>query len=92
MVAQYCQHNKDLDVYAYCIMTSHVHLIIGSRGNPMSNIMRDLKRHTSEKLRKQFNGIKRKQKGLDDTNDGEKQEDKTVIIEVFNCGSKTIIR
>ncbi|MFN8237789.1 MAG: transposase [Chitinophagales bacterium] len=49
---QYCQHNKDLDVYAYCIMTSHVHLIIGSRGNPMSNIMRDLKRHTSEELRK----------------------------------------
>jgi putative transposase len=49
---QYCQQHKDLDVYAYCIMTSHVHLIIGSRGNGMSNIMRDLKRHTSESLRK----------------------------------------
>jgi len=49
---QYCQQNKDLDVYAYCIMTSHVHLIIGSRGNAMSNIMRDLKRHTSEELKK----------------------------------------
>ncbi len=49
---QYCQQHKDLDLYAYCIMTSHVHLIIGSRGNAMSNIMRDLKRHTSEELRK----------------------------------------
>jgi len=49
---QYCQQNKDLDVYAYCIMTSHVHMIIGSRGNLISNIMRDLKRHTSEALRK----------------------------------------
>ena len=49
---QYCQQNKDLDVYAYCIMPSHVHMIIGSRGNLMSNIMRDLKRHTSEALRK----------------------------------------
>jgi putative transposase len=49
---KYCQQNKDLEVYAYCIMTSHVHLIIGSKGNSLSNIMRDLKRHTSESLRK----------------------------------------
>ena len=49
---QFCQQHKDLDVYAYCIMTSHVHLIIGRSGNLMSNIMRDLKRHTSEELRK----------------------------------------
>lgn len=46
-----CQENKDLDVYAYCIMTNHIHMIISSRGNPLSNIMRDLKRYTSEKLK-----------------------------------------
>jgi REP element-mobilizing transposase RayT len=57
---QYCQQHKDLDVYAYCIMTSHVHLIIGSRGNGMSNIMRDLKRHTSESLRKTIQQYPRK--------------------------------
>jgi Cu2+-containing amine oxidase len=33
-------------------MTSHVHLIIGTSGNPMQNIIRDLKRHTSENLHK----------------------------------------
>ena len=33
-------------------MTSHVHLIIGSSGNALSNIMRNLKRHTSEELHK----------------------------------------
>lgn len=49
---KYCQLKKDLELYAYCIMTSHVHLIIGTKGNSMSNIMRDLKRHTSEELRK----------------------------------------
>ena len=49
---KFCQAKKDLELYAYCIMTSHVHLIIGSKGNAMSNIMRDLKRHTSEELRK----------------------------------------
>jgi len=31
-------------------MTSHVHLIIGTSGNPMQNIIRDLRRHTSESL------------------------------------------
>ena len=33
-------------------MTSHIHLIIGTKGNPLQNIMRDLKRHTSEILHK----------------------------------------
>ncbi len=47
---RYCQNKKDMELYAWCIMTSHVHLIIGSKGNPLSNIMRDLKRHTSETL------------------------------------------
>jgi REP element-mobilizing transposase RayT len=31
-------------------MTNHVHLIIGTKANPLPNIMRDLKRHTSEAL------------------------------------------
>lgn len=47
---KYCQSKKDLELYGWCIMTSHLHLIVGTTGNPLSNIMRDLKRHTSEKL------------------------------------------
>ncbi len=35
-------------------MTSHVHLIIGTKGNPLQNIMRDLKRHTAEVLHKEI--------------------------------------
>ena len=49
---RYCQKEKEMELYGWCIMTSHVHLIIGTRGNPLSNIMRDLKRHTSEELHK----------------------------------------
>lgn len=49
---QFCQQTKDLELYGWCIMTSHVHLIIGTKGNLMQNIMRDLKRHTSEELHK----------------------------------------
>ncbi len=49
---RYCQEKKDMELYGWCIMTSHVHLIIGTKGNPLQNIMRDLKRHTSEVLHK----------------------------------------
>jgi len=49
---RYCQLNKDMNLYAWCIMTNHVHLIISSRSAPLSSIMRDMKRHTSEELRK----------------------------------------
>ena len=30
---KYCQKNKGLEVYAFCIMSSHVHLIIGKNGD-----------------------------------------------------------
>ena len=47
---KYCIENKDLELYAWVIMTNHVHLIIGTRGEPMENILRDLKKHTSKKI------------------------------------------
>jgi REP element-mobilizing transposase RayT len=48
----YCSKNKGLELYAWCIMPSHVHLIISSENNSLSDIMRDLKRHTSKALLK----------------------------------------
>jgi putative transposase len=48
----YCMKEKGLELYGWCIMPSHVHLIIGTTGNPMQNILRDFKRHTSEMLHK----------------------------------------
>lgn len=47
----FCQKNKGLQVYAYCIMTSHIHLIIGTHKNPLSDIVRDLKAFTSRKIK-----------------------------------------
>jgi REP element-mobilizing transposase RayT len=41
---------KGLDVYAWVIMTSHVHMIVGSHGEPLAGIMRDMKAHTSKTL------------------------------------------
>ncbi len=48
---RYCQQNKGLEVCAYCIMSSHVHMIIGRNGEPsMEGIIRDIKKFTSVKI------------------------------------------
>ncbi|MBA3647744.1 MAG: transposase [Chitinophagales bacterium] len=47
----FCQKKKGLEVFAWCIMTSHMHLIIGTQGNPMEDILRDFKSFTSRNLR-----------------------------------------
>jgi putative transposase len=47
---KYCQANKGLELYAWCIMSSHVHLIMGTKDAKIENILRDMKRHTSKKI------------------------------------------
>ena len=49
---KFCQQHKGLVLYAWCIMSSHVHLIIGTTGEKMEDIMRDLKRHTAKAILK----------------------------------------
>lgn len=46
----FCIRIKGLEIYAWCIMTNHVHLIIGSQNEKLESILRDLKRHTSKEL------------------------------------------
>ncbi len=48
---KYCQLNKGLEIYGWCIMTSHIHMIIGSNHDKLEDIVRDMKRHTSERLK-----------------------------------------
>jgi REP element-mobilizing transposase RayT len=48
---RYCQNNKGLELFAWCIMTNHVHLIARAQeGFLLSNILRDFKKHTSKLL------------------------------------------
>jgi putative transposase len=44
--------HKGLEGYAWCLMSSHVHLIIGTTGEKIADILRDLKRHTAKALLK----------------------------------------
>lgn len=48
----YCMKNKGLDIYAYVIMGSHIHIIMRAEENTsgLSNIIRDFKKFTSKKL------------------------------------------
>ena len=49
---KYCRENKGLQIFGWCIMSSHVHMIIGTEKDDMQDIVRDMKRHTSIELRK----------------------------------------
>ncbi|MEQ9405830.1 MAG: transposase [Cyclobacteriaceae bacterium] len=46
----FCQANKGLKIYAYVIMTNHLHLIVRSEIGTLSDTLRDFKRFTSNKI------------------------------------------
>src|SRR5680860_449048 len=50
---KYCQNQKGLEIFAWCIMTNHVHLVIRAKdGYRLSDILRDFKKFTSKELLK----------------------------------------
>ena len=48
----HCQQKKGLEIYAWCIMPSHIHMIVSSHDKPLEDIVRDMKSHTSSLLKK----------------------------------------
>jgi putative transposase len=55
---KYCQKKKGLEIYGWCLMTSHLHMIIGSQGEKMDNIMQSFKTNTSRKIKEMLKGSK----------------------------------
>jgi REP element-mobilizing transposase RayT len=50
---KYCQQQKGLEVYAWCLMSNHLHLIASAQeGSSLSDILRDFKKYTSKTLLK----------------------------------------
>ncbi|MBL7807376.1 MAG: transposase [Saprospiraceae bacterium] len=48
---RHCQKEKGLVVYAYVIMSSHIHLIVEASGSiPLSDILRDFKKFTAKTI------------------------------------------
>ena len=48
---EYCQKEKGLQIHAWVIMSSHVHMIISSNKNKLEDIVRDMKSFTSRSLK-----------------------------------------
>lgn len=48
----YCRKNKGMEIYGYCIMPSHIHLIFRSSNADPSGLIRDFKGFTSRKIMK----------------------------------------
>jgi REP element-mobilizing transposase RayT len=46
----YCRKNKGLQIWAYVIMTNHIHCILSAENGNLSDIIRDFKRHTASKI------------------------------------------
>jgi REP element-mobilizing transposase RayT len=46
----YCNKEKGLDIFAFVIMTNHIHLIAQSRKGALSEVIRDFKKFTSKKI------------------------------------------
>jgi putative transposase len=48
---RHCQKEKGLIIYSWVIMSNHVHFIFSAKeGYELSNILRDFKKHTSDKV------------------------------------------
>lgn len=47
----YCQQHKGLEIYAYCLMTNHLHLLVSATAPAkLPAIIRDFKKHTNKQL------------------------------------------
>lgn len=51
---QHCIDNKGLIIYGWCLMSNHIHLIMGTNRDKMQDILRDMKKFTSKELRNEI--------------------------------------
>jgi len=48
----YCRKEKGMEIYCWCIMPSHVHLIFRAKDNNPGEVLKSFKVHTSKALQK----------------------------------------
>ena len=48
---KHCQAEKGLEIFGWCLMTNHIHLIVGrNRVHKIEDIIRDFKKYTSVQM------------------------------------------
>jgi len=51
---EFCQKKKDLAIFAYVIMPSHIHLIVRRNEGLLSDWLRDFKSYTAKQIIKEI--------------------------------------
>ena len=59
---KYCQKNKGLEIYAYVIMSNHIHLLARASQGNLSDILRDFKSYTSKVILKKIQEVNESRK------------------------------
>lgn len=47
---RYCQDHKGLEIFAWVVMSNHVHLIVRAKHENLSDVIRDFKKHTAKSI------------------------------------------
>ena len=47
---KYCQETKGLGIFAWVLMSNHIHFIVSAKDSNLSDIIRDLKKYTAKKI------------------------------------------
>ncbi len=71
---EYCRQNKGLQLWAYVIMTNHVHVIVSAKNENLSDVVRDFKRHTATTILKMI--------------DDKKESRRTWMLNLFEFAAK----
>ena len=62
---KYCQQNKGLSIFAFVIMSNHIHLLAQSEMGDLSGTIRDFKNYTSKKFLERINdGVESRRKWM----------------------------
>jgi len=52
----FCRKEKGMEIYCYCIMPSHIHLIFRAKENNPGEVLKSFKTFTSKALQKAIRG------------------------------------
>lgn len=47
---EYCRAHKGLRVFAYCIMSNHIHLVVSQDQGKLPSVLRDFKSYTAKRI------------------------------------------
>ena len=53
----FCRREKGLEIWAYVVMSNHLHLIVSAKNENLSAVLRDFKRFTSTNILKTIKSI-----------------------------------